>query len=190
MADTMKRLALAAIGTLLPKQDVFDKHVRHMARGVTFLVCGGMIIAALFLATLAGIYMAMLEQGLSVAVAAAITGTVALLGAIVCFLLADRALNRASHLTEELKVTAPPLPKINANIDLQEGATVLFNAFMDGFHTPRNTQEDLFDYAEALRAEVKALRRELDAKSAVNVERQYDEDKDIIRFRPRNNEAG
>lgn len=173
--NTMKRIGLWALGSMLPKEQVFDRHIRHMARGVTFLVCGGMIIAAAFLAALAGLYMSLITQGMTVAASVAITGVIALLGAAVCFLLADRALGRASRLTDELKVSTPSLPHIKADIDLQEGANVLVNAFLDGFlHRPPmrpRPQADLFDDEDI---------------AELHIEREEYDDKDIIRFRPRN----
>jgi phosphate/sulfate permease len=188
MDNTIKRLGLWALGALLPRQQVFDRHVRHMARGVTYLVCGGMIVAAVFLALLAGTYVMLVEQGLSVAVSVAITTVLALLGAAICFLLADRSLSRASQLTEELKLTPPPLPKVKADVNLQEGASVLVNAFLDGFRHPHRyrphsrDQADLFGYDED----------ETIGELHLQNEREYD-DKDIIRFRPRHqrhHEAG
>jgi hypothetical protein len=174
MSDTMKRVGLWALGAMLPKEQVFARHIRHMARGVTYLVCGGMIIAAAFLAALAGLYIALVDQGLTVAAAVGITGIIALLGATLCFLLAERALDRASRLTEELKISAPSLPNLRADIDLQEGANVLAHAFLDGLlrRPPyrSHAQADLFEERMAGKSER---------------EREYEHDKDIIRFRPR-----
>lgn len=192
MDNTVKRIGLWALGALLPRPQVFDRHIRHMARGVTYLVCGGMIIAAIFLALLAAVYGVLIEQGLSVATSAAITITMALLGAIICFLMADRALNRAAHLPEELKMASPALPKIEADLDLQEGASVLLHAFLAGFRGSRpsrrsRVQADLFDDDEDKNV------AEVHVRTESRVERDYDEDKDIIRFRPRHqhyHEAG
>lgn len=182
--DTMKRIALWALGAMLPREQVFDRHIRHMARGVTLLVCGGMIVAAVFLAALAGLSMMLVESGLSTGAAVAITAVIALLGATVCFLLADRSLNRASKLTEELKVSPPKLPRIEADLDLQEGANILVHAFLDGLLPRRSgrrytAQKDLFDY------EMDEEIGDVHLRGNVHVEREYDEEKDVIHFRPR-----
>lgn len=187
MADTMKRIALWVLGLTLPREEVFDRHVRALARGVTYLVCGGVIITAIFLALLGALYMMLLDQGLSATSAGGITGIVALLGAAICFLLADKSLSKASRLTDELRVASPSLPKLEASIDLQTAATTLVNAFIDGFRgrtgTPyqkhKHLQEDLFERLERLEAELE------EAAAKERVEREYDESKDIIRFRPR-----
>ena len=187
----MKKIALWVLGQMLPREEVFDRHIRHLARGVTYLVCGGVVITAIFLALLGALYMALVDQGLSTALAGTLTGIVALLGAAVCFLLADKSLSRASKLTDELKVGTPTLPKIEATLDLQEAANTLLNAFIDGVRgragTPyqkhKRLQEDLFERLERLEAELEA---ELEEEAANHrVEREYDENKDIIRFRPR-----
>ncbi|MCH2546931.1 MAG: phage holin family protein [Alphaproteobacteria bacterium] len=181
MANTIKRIGYWAIGALLPNQEVFNNHIRNMARGVMFLVCGGMIIAALFLATLAGVYALLLEQGLSVLTSAVLTAVIALMGAALCFLMAERSLNRASRLTEELKITPPSLPTVKADIDMQEGVSVLFNAFIDGFRgrgEVYRAQADLFDYEDEDIADVHIRHKS-------RHEHYYDDDKDIIRFRPR-----
>lgn len=184
-ADIMKRLGLWAMGALLPREQVFDRHLRHMARGVTFLVCGGMIIAAVFLASLAGLTMLLAESGLSTPAAVSITAVIALLAAAVCFLLADRALGRAAHLTEELKMSPPALPRIEAELDLQEGANILLHAFLDGLLPRRKSrryeaQRDLFDDD---RADEDIA--DIHLRGNGHVEREYDADKDIIHFRPR-----
>lgn len=190
MVDTMKRLGLWVLGQMLPREEVFDRHIRHMARGVTFLVCGGMIVASVFLAILGMLYIGLVEQGLSAVLAAAITGIVALLGSVICFQMADKSLTKASKLTEELNVSTPSLPKLEANVDLQEGAAVLINAFLDGIRTPSSTayhtkkHEELVERLEMLQAELEA---ELAAQEdIVRVEKEYDSDKDIIHFRPKN----
>ena len=188
MNSTIKRAGLWALGAVLPKQQVLDRHMRHMARGVAYLLCGGIIVATVFLALLAGAYFVLLEQGLTIFSSAAIIITMALLGAVICFLLADRSLHRAARLTEELKISTPALPKIEADVDLQEGASVLINAFLAGFrgsyHTRRpSAQPDLFD--EKVEPDIGKVH----VRSESRAEPSYDEDKDIIRFRPRH-EAG
>lgn len=194
MADTMKRIALWALGQMLPREEVFDHHIRNMARGVTYLVCGGMIIASVFLALVAAMYFALVAQGLSIALSATITGIVALLGAAVCFLLADKSLSRAAKLTDELTVKPPKLPTLEASVDLQQGAVALASAFIDGLtgrpDTPyqRRKHEALLARLEELEAELEA---ELAAQeTAEEFEEELEEEllgneKDIIHFRAR-----
>jgi hypothetical protein len=188
MADTMKRLGLWVLGQVLPREEVFDYHVRHMARGVTYLVCGGMIIAAIFLSVLGLMFAALMNQGMTMLLAGVITGVFAVLGAIICFQLADKSLSRASKLTEELNVGTPQLPTVQGSVDLQEGLYTIVNAFVDGIKGDpvRESQQEynaLVERLAALEMELELAVAEEEARQ--RVEREYDVDKDIIHFRPR-----
>lgn len=190
MADTMKRIALWALGQMLPREEVFDRHIRNMARGVTYLVCGGMIIAAVFLALVGAMYFALIAQGLSIVLSAAITGIVALLGAVVCFLLADKSLSRAAKLTDELTMKPPKLPTLEGSVDLQQGAIALASAFLDGFTERPDTPYQRRKH-DALVARLEELEAELEAElAAQEAEEEREEvllgnEKDIIHFRAR-----
>lgn len=195
MADTMKRIALWVLGQMLPREEIFDYHIRHMARGVTYLVCGGMIIAALFLAAVGALYFALVAHGLSVPLAASMTTVMALMGAAVCFLLADKSLSRAAKLTEQLTVKPPKLPPLEANIDLQQGAVTLVNAFLDGLRGRMDTSHHHRRHRELL-ARLEELEAELEAEIAAQEAlaeaeaKRKEGDKDIIHFRPRDERAG
>lgn len=175
MSDTLKRIGLWTLGRMLPRRRVFAGHIRHLAHGVAWFVCGGVLLAAVFLAVLAGTYSALIVQGISAVIAAVIVGVVAILAGALCFLMAERSLDKAASITDELQMHAPSLPRIQADLDLQEGVTVLFRAFMDGL---RGEDHERKKKATAMEEEETILSR-------VEVEREYDAEKDIIRFRPR-----
>lgn len=160
---------------MLPRRLVFVHHLRHLARAVAWFVCGGVLLAAVFLALLAGTYTGLIVQGVSAVAAALIVGVVAVMAGALCFLMAERSLDKAASLTDELQMHPPSLPRIQADLDLQEGASVLFRAFMDGF---RGHEAQEHKKKTAVQEEETILSR-------VEVEREYDSEKDIIRFRPR-----
>lgn len=185
MDNTIKRLGLWALGTLLPKPHILDRHIHHLAWGMAYLVFGGVIVVAIFLGLLAGTYAVLLAQGLSVIAAAAITLTLALLGAAICFLLADRALGRVIQVTNDLKVSSPSLPKIEATLDLQEGVSVLVQAFLAGFRGPRREKHRYDEQADLFEDEEEETIAELHLRTEAHPELSKEDDKDIIHFRPR-----
>lgn len=176
MSDTAKRLGLWALGRVLPRRQEVAFHVRHFAQGLVWFICGGMLLAAVFLAVLAVAYLALVAEGLSVAAAGTIVGVVAVLAMAICFLQAVRSFDKAAAIAENLHLRPPALPRIQADLDLQEGVSVLFNAFMDGLRGHERTERG----KKAATAE-----EEETILSRVEVEREYDVEKDIIRFRPR-----
>lgn len=176
MSDTLKRIGLWTLGRMLPRRLVFTHHLRHLARAVAWFVCGGVLLAAVFLALLAGTYSVLIVQGVSAIVAAVVVGVVAVMAGALCFLMAERSLDKAASLTDELQMHAPSLPRVQADLDLQEGASILFRAFMDGFRGHEGHEH---------KKKATVVQEEETILSRVEVEREYDSEKDIIRFRPR-----
>lgn len=199
MHSFFKSLAFIALGSMLPKEEELKGHLDHVSKGLILLVTGAMVLGLVVVSLLTGFYFLLVEAGQPNLSAGIITILVACVVAIVCLKRGEAHVKATSNIISSLELHPTKLPILEAQVDVGQAVSSLWNSFVKGYtkqaEHPAPTSYDysnVTDDAElaAMLDDLKDLKHKIERerqnlKERIRMEAAIHENKDIIRFRPR-----
>lgn len=122
-----QRIFLWLLGQALPDSDALKRHIRMALLGVMAAVVTGVLVALVFTACMAVLYIYLTDLGYGMAAVFTIIALASLTSATLMFILAKSAMEKATDLNSSLKLFGrKPKSEITDTINLA------FDAFLEG----------------------------------------------------------